>query len=80
LVKFGNLGILFLALMETLLVPYTVFYVALSLLGFEQPAYLYVNGFEDFPSAVLVSLLGGAGLMIYGAYRSWQELMKEEQK
>lgn len=78
--KFGNLGILFLALLQTFLVPYTVFYVALSFLGFKQPAYLYVNGFEDFPSTILICLLGGAGLMIYGAYRSWQELVKEEQE
>ena len=74
MVKFGNLGILLLALLQTMLVPYTVCYVALSFMGFEQPAYLYVNGLEDFPSPVLICLLGGAGLMVYGAYRSWQEL------
>ena len=78
--KFGTLGILLLALLQTLLVPYTVFYVALSFLGFEQPAYLYVSGLDDLPSAVLVCLLGGAGLMVHGAYRSWQELVKEEKK
>jgi hypothetical protein len=79
-VKFGNLGILFLALLQTLLVPYTVLYIALSFLGFKQPGYLYMNILEDLPSTVLICLLGGAGLMIYGAYQSWQELVKEEQK
>ena len=79
-VKFENLGILFLALLQTALVPYTTVYVLLALFGFQQPTYLYINGFEDFPLPVLMGLLIGSWLMIYGACQGWRELLNEERK
>jgi hypothetical protein len=77
-VKFENLGILFLVLLQTVLVPYTTVYVLLALFGFQQSAYLYINGFEDFPLPVLMALLIGSWLMIYGACQGWRELLNEE--
>ena len=80
MVKFENLGILFLALLQTVLVPYTTLYFLLAFSGFQQAAYFYINGLEDLPLSVLVSLLIGSWLLIYGAYQSWRELLNKERK